>query len=309
MKTDLRRVETVEAAPCVVCGAQLDPLHVDIGLEHVPVCSFCGTPQSEQPEPMAGTTDGDLSLTFGRSSEALRGARERRGESLGDAALVTGIREKYLEELESGEANFDPYPGRVYGRYFLREYAMHLELDPRPLLDAFDTANDGDGLSFERAAPFPRPRRPRGKLIAAVAAVSILIAASVTTQRSDDLLWASRPGPYAAGARPDLAPARVSMQRSSMSGTQRGSADDVTAHATMHAPSWIEVVSDGKTRHRALEPAGSVLTFRADRALEITLGNAGGVVLRVNGERRRTGSPGEVVHLRFVADDDRPDEG
>jgi Helix-turn-helix domain/Domain of unknown function (DUF4115) len=294
MKTDLRRVETVEA-PCVVCGAQLDPLHVDIGLERVPVCSFCGAPESLSTEPLEGPADADVSLTFGRSSEVLRGARQQRGESLGDASRVTGIREKYLEELESGEANFDPYPGRVYGRYFLREYATHLELDPRPLLDAFDVANDDGGLSFERTAPFPRPRRRwKGKLVIAAAA-AILVAASVTTRGPDEVAPVSDVARAPAGTRPHLAAPHAP--------TQGGSTEGVRVNATVEAASWIEVVSDGRSTHRAVEPAGSVLVFRADRALEITLGNAGGVVLRVNGERHPTGSPGEVVRFRFSADD------
>ena len=86
----------------------------------------------------------------------------------------------------------------------------------------------------------------------------------------------------------------------------RGSAsrrqtDGVSARATIEAPSWVEVVSDGTIVHRALAPAGAVLSFAADRVLSITFGNAGGVDLIVDGKPRPTGDSGEVVHLRFEA--------
>jgi len=43
-----------------------------------------------------------------------------------------------------------------------------------------------------------------------------------------------------------------------------------------------------------------VVTFRAKRHLELVLGNAGGVTLRVNGKLMPTGRPGQVVHLVFT---------
>jgi hypothetical protein len=41
-------------------------------------------------------------------------------------------------------------------------------------------------------------------------------------------------------------------------------------------------------------------TFDADRTLDLTLGNAGGVQLVVNGRPISTGSAGEVVHVSFA---------
>jgi hypothetical protein len=43
--------------------------------------------------------------------------------------------------------------------------------------------------------------------------------------------------------------------------------------------------------------------YRAHESLELTLGNAGGVRLRVSGEPVETGDPGEVVTLGFTWQD------
>jgi hypothetical protein len=45
--------------------------------------------------------------------------------------------------------------------------------------------------------------------------------------------------------------------------------------------------------------AGQHGVYRADRRMQITLGNAGGVVLQVEGEPVHTGTSGSVVTLAF----------
>jgi hypothetical protein len=64
--------------------------------------------------------------------------------------------------------------------------------------------------------------------------------------------------------------------------------------------SWVSVSVDGENVIReTVEPPRS-LTLEADRLLEVTLGNAGGVRLRLNGDLIPTGEPGEVVSLAFA---------
>jgi cytoskeleton protein RodZ len=310
MKTARGPVEIGEMR-CTLCGANLDPFHLDIGLEQTLVCSFCGTPEpSSKPAPNDVTANG-IPLDFGRSSLALRGARQRRGESLDDVADATGIRETYLADLESGNATFEPYPGHVYGRFFLREYAAHLELDPKPLVDAFDAAHEEDPLRFDHVPPIPPSgRRSTGRLLIAVA-VSVVIAAGVMTQRERGWgevlsaygLHTASVGAGGSNLKDTLAEGAKRQREATPlrgSGSPRQT-DRISARATIEAPSWVEVVSDGTIVHRAIAPAGKVLAFRADRVLLITFGNAGGVDLIVNGRPHPTGDPGEVVHLRFEA--------
>jgi uncharacterized protein DUF4115 len=69
--------------------------------------------------------------------------------------------------------------------------------------------------------------------------------------------------------------------------------------AVLHVrqPCWVHVLADGEVVASITLVPREAVVYRADRALQLTLGNAGGVKLRVNGERVRTGSLGAVVLL------------
>ena len=225
----------------------------------------------------------------------LRDARERRGESLEHVAVVTGINLRYLEDLEGGDASFEPYPGRVYGRFFLREYAEHLGLDPEPMVEAFD----GEAGPIQPLEPTVRvigtPRRSFLRPLVAVVGVLFLLVGAVAFRLTQD--DASVPGPRvpAASTRVDATPP-VASKRPAHEATARG----IRAVLQVSSRCWIEAVSDGTTTYRATAEAGAVVRLRADRRLELTLGNAGGVDLIVNGEPAATGSTADVVHLVFV---------
>jgi hypothetical protein len=75
-------------------------------------------------------------------ADALRTAREGRGESLLQAAETTRISLKYLQALES-DAPPDAYPGPMYARFFLRDYARHLGLDAERLVEVFAARHGG----------------------------------------------------------------------------------------------------------------------------------------------------------------------
>ena len=57
-------------------------------------------------------------------AEQLRQARLSKNVKLEDAANELGINRTYLEALEKG--NFNKLPKGVYGKNFLREYALYL---------------------------------------------------------------------------------------------------------------------------------------------------------------------------------------
>jgi len=71
-------------------------------------------------------------------AEALRMARTKRGLKLIKIAEALGINEKYLSALEAG--HFEELPAGVYGKNFLREYALYLGLEAAPLVEMFETS-------------------------------------------------------------------------------------------------------------------------------------------------------------------------
>ncbi|HZD78854.1 MAG TPA: RodZ domain-containing protein, partial [Actinomycetota bacterium] len=116
----------------------------------------------------------------------LQRAREERGVSLSEVAQATRIRPRYLEALEN-DAPEDVFPGRVYARFFLREYARYLRLPDQPLVEALD-ARWTVGPPQEETlapvlalAPMERSRRWPGRLVTliAVALLATLVSLSV----------------------------------------------------------------------------------------------------------------------------------
>ena len=59
---------------------------------------------------------------------------------------------------------------------------------------------------------------------------------------------------------------------------------------------WVVVQSDDQTPHEALLQPGQLITWKAKKQFRLTLGNAAGVVIRLNGESQGPfGKPGQVV--------------
>ncbi len=108
-------------------------------------------------------------------SQELRNARTAKQLSLAAAAQRSGIPERYLGALESG--HFEDLPAGVYGRNFLREYALFLGLNAETLLELFRGQGNaapihGNSGVFERKVPpwryfLAMPKIVRNTIIAA----------------------------------------------------------------------------------------------------------------------------------------------
>jgi cytoskeleton protein RodZ len=73
----------------------------------------------------------------------------------------------------------------------------------------------------------------------------------------------------------------------------------VTLQAT--ALVWTRIGVDGRTAYEGTLTAGTRRTFTGRRAIDLHLGNAGGVQLTVNGTPRGApGRPGQVWRGRFA---------
>jgi hypothetical protein len=61
---------------------------------------------------------------------------------------------------------------------------------------------------------------------------------------------------------------------------------------------WISIDSDGQTTVRRILAPGEEQTFGASEQFAITVGNAGGIRLKINGKpARRLGKSGDVVKV------------
>ena len=196
----------------------------------------------------------------------------------------------------------------MYAKGFLRAYASYLSLDPAPLVEAYRAQARVDAPLVERV-PGPiglldRRRRAPNWVTVGIVAASILLAAS--------LYQLLRPaGPTATPEPGFLArnPATTVAQAASPSShgpatTAPPAAKGVSVVLRYTAPSWTLVKLDGKVAFQGTPAASEQRPFSADKAIDVILGNAGGVQLTVNGRQLgAAGQPGAVWRGSFKPGD------
>jgi len=219
----------------------------------------------------------------------LRAARDEAGKTLAEAAAATGVWERHLRALED-DAPIEGFPAPAYARLYLREYAGFLDLDPGPLLRDLEALHPSvEEPTFE---PLPEARG-RGGILAGVLAVLSVVALIVFAL--------SRTGSSPAGepnASAGVTPVTVRDPDRPPSGAPATSRPPgVRAVLRLSQPSWVQVTADGEVVAAATLQPGEAIAYRARKRLQLTLGNAGAVRLRVNGARVETGAPGEVVSV------------
>jgi cytoskeleton protein RodZ len=301
MKTETPSVQPVVAVfPCAVCGAQLDLQHVEPVGRGGALCTFCGARQWVGPDGAPGVDDGSRRSAPTDVGDALREARHERGESLEQASRATRVRESYLRALEEDEQSFEPFPGRVYARFFLREYAEYLGLDPEPLLRRFDHDALPALVTMPPTPLFRRAPRPtRWAVAALIVLVAMLgVAAALTRNGSEATDLPARPAHLTSPA-----PAKTGMGRSTP--PPRVTRIDAVITILGSDPSWVRVTVDGITTFEQTLSGPQTRRFHADRTLSLTLGSAGAVRLTVNGKAVPTGSLGEVQQFGWAVRDGR----
>jgi cytoskeleton protein RodZ len=239
-------------------------------------------------------------LTFG---EELRRERLIRDVSLEEISAATKISLRLLKALEASDLSRLPAP--VFTRGFIRAYSRHLGIDPDEMVNAF-LADTGPGKEHEDALPrkarvrsrFLRGRRAAaGTIVVSVTVVLLLLGLIARHQRHG--------GPAAAvAARPSVAP--VSFKNVAISPGPAPAIQEPVVEPTrppgvrlvleFDADSWTEVRADGEAVFTGLIRRGSRRQFEAREGFRLTLGNAGGVRVTIDGRPLEPlGGAGQVV--------------
>jgi transcriptional regulator with XRE-family HTH domain len=227
----------------------------------------------------------------------LRAARQARGLTLAEAAGATNLRESFLESLERDDP-LEAFPAPVYERFFLREYARFLGVQEEPLIEALEARLGTVEPTLEVPPPaVPPPKRWVGKLLVAAAAGGVIFL-GLTSLRSNPA-----PRPVATGG--PSAATTIAPPTSPKPSATPAHYNGIQAALRFSAPCWVRASVDGKVLSARTYAPRSSVSFRGQRTVELVLGNAGGVDLRINGKRVRTGGDGQVVTLFFAWKDGR----
>ena len=254
-------------------------------------------------------------MGFGRN---LRREREMRSISLEEMSLHTKISTRFLEAIENDR--FDMLPGGAFSRSFVLHYARYLGLDeaqvgaeidlllgPSRPVDLRQLAAQRD----QRAATAPPgtsvgrtpPNLKRAVATALLSASLLLLGGYAVWERwvptRVRASWTSVPPPPVPQA--SAIPVVKAVAESEPDGASR-------AHLRLQidtlGASWAVAYADGRKIWEAMMTAGETRTVAANSSIKLRVGNAGDVVLTLNGETQPPlGRKGEAKSVAFSARD------
>ncbi len=228
-------------------------------------------------------------------SEHLKRQREERKIKLSEVAVQTRISLKFLEAIEAG--NFDILP-KTYIRAFIRDYSIAVGLDPDETIKRFDLHLESLSSEKEKTeTETAKKETPRSinltgpqKIAAAALGLVVLIVLSylafsptkkepINLNGSRHMQEVDRRNFRAS----DRAPVAAKLDSAKL---------DLSASDTV----WVNlVIDDGRTYDLLMKP-GTKLDFWGKKKFTMTIGNAGGLTLSLNGhEYPPLGKPGVVI--------------
>ncbi len=240
------------------------------------------------------------------AAEILKNARQKskRNRELGTIAKKLCIREDFLEALEAG--NYSALPETVYVLGFARNYALELGVDPELITSKIkqemgfveeieDKTKDADTTSDKTVCTVADTRKPidfkkkfaisvnqkKWLVLGCVAFALFLIVGGAIVMFSGSTNKNDEPGLIEVLSAPSY---------SKTIATEYGNENKSDAIVIMQATSetWIKI-EDTKTREvlfsRVLMPGDIYYAPKGNQNMSMTVGNAGGLDVFVNGKR------------------------
>ena len=234
-------------------------------------------------------------------------ARKDAGLSLEDLAAKTNIRISVLSEIEKD--NFSHCGGETYARGHVRNIASILKVDQKEFIRLYEEEQGGEVRSMKdllienSVMRLPaEARKVSWKVLVMISVVSLFavgIAQVVISNVNTNDVVSAVPSASASPTAAESPSAEPSAQNTFSTGT----GVEVVINAT-RAKSWLFVSDDaGRVLFSGQIPRGAVKVFSSDSQLNLKVGNAGGVDLKVNGKKVPSiGIDGEVVSVSYGVD-------
>ena len=254
---------------------------------------------------------------FGNS---FKSARESKGLKLEDIAQKTRISTRFLRAIE--EEKFQDLPGGLFNRGFIRTYAKRLGIDPEQSVSEYKAlvreANADESGPLSKA---PSESSENHVLPIAVGSLFVLVilfyvfasdlgmpTEAATPQLVGSAVSArSEPSPIPQFVPETPVPASLASRVAipAPPATQAAVTDNDTGiyvRIDVHNDTWVSVQSDGAAVvEGVILGAGTTQRYSAREALELTIGNAGGLTLSINGrEVPNLGRDGQVRILTIT---------
>jgi cytoskeletal protein RodZ len=249
--------------------------------------------------------------------EILRAEREKQGKTVKDIERGTSIRALYIQAIEDGR--YEVLPGEVYLKGFIRNYASYLGLNAQQVLAVYRESQSPQPAQ-EPAAAKPAATRssasdkqPNGgrkssvwRWLIAMVVIAIAAGAAWAAMNYLNPPAPTKPAPTPQAqvqpAPPPAAPAKPPAQAPTPAPAPAPATRPIVVQAKYTAECWTLVTADGREVYEGIPRPGETLTWNADRAMTLQIGNAAGIELTYNGQPQgRLGGDGEVVSKTFTA--------
>jgi cytoskeletal protein RodZ len=223
--------------------------------------------------------------------EDLADARRRAGLTVYQVSQQTRIRESIIRDIEQGD--FTACGGDFYARGHIRSIAGAVGTDPVPLISEYDA--DHGPVGPLRAADVFEPSKPikiRERRSPSMTMIVVLVLLAIIGYASYRLVSSHKSGHPAAAATTSTRPSTRPSPTVKASPTQAVTPSDVVIKVAAVEECWVLLTrtSDGSQIFMGVVPAGSSMTWTEKQAVSIRLGNPGGIVLTVDGQRQSIGT-------------------
>ena len=238
-------------------------------------------------------------------------ARKDAGLSLEDLAAKTNIRISVLSEIEKD--NFSHCGGETYARGHVRNIASILKADQKEFIRLFEEEQGGEIRSMKdllvENSVMRQPEEARKiswKVLVMISVASLFVvgvAQVVISNTNSSEVVSAKPSVSATPSSTETQSESPASEPSAQSTFSTGTGVEVVIDAA-RAKSWLFVSDDaGRVLFSGQIPRGAVKTFSSDSQLNLKVGNAGGVDLKVNGKKVPSiGVDGEVVSVSYGVD-------
>jgi cytoskeletal protein RodZ len=224
--------------------------------------------------------------------ETLADARHQAGLTIPQVSRETRIRESIIRDIEQGD--FSACGGDFYARGHIRSIAGVVGTDPVPLISAYDAEHGPPGAI--RAADVFEPSRPVKIRERHSPSLSLIVAVVLLAIIG---FGAYRLVSHHGGSKPAAAPTHraTASAKPTAHPTPTPTSSKVIIHLTANEDCWVQLtnVSNGAQIYMGVIPAGSSRTWTEKKAVDVRLGNPGGIVLTVNGKLQNPNSTTPVT--------------
>jgi cytoskeletal protein RodZ len=222
--------------------------------------------------------------------ESLAEARRQAGLTIGQVSQQTRIRESIIRDIEQND--FSACGGDFYARGHIRSIAAVVGADPVPLISAYDAEHGPPGTMraadvFEPSTPI-KIRERRSPSLSLFVGVVLLAIIGFGVYR----LVSNDGGGKPAAAVGALTHKATASAKPTAHPSPTPTFHNVVIQLTATEDCWVQLTRsrDGTQIYMGVIHAGSSRTWTEKKAVDVRLGNPGGVVLTVNGQRQNPDS-------------------